>query len=158
MPFIRYLLSVLAVLVYIGSAATGQQSSGPFVESDYAQFRGWGSGAIVGTVSGNLRPGAGAPINCNPATSYSKDFIERSTGGERLTPADPRVWTYHRQTVADASGNFEFRGLPQGEYYVYTGIGWGLRGGYGIVVPAGAMASERVTVRPGQKTKVILNH
>ena len=152
MPFIRYLFSVLVVLVYIGSAAFGQQS-GPFVESDYSPFRGWGSGAIVGHVSS-----AGDPINCSPATSYSKDFIERSTRRARLIPADPRVWRYHRQTVADANGRFEFRNLPQGEYYVYTGIRWGLRGGYGIAVPTGAMAADKVTVRPQQKTIVALTH
>lgn len=163
MPFFRYLISILVVLIYIGSAATGQQSDAPFVESDYAQYRGWGSGAIVGqgffkTGSGNVKPAAGDPINCNPATSYSKEFMVRSTRGKRLTPADSRVWAYHRQTVADANGNFEFRGLPRGEYYVYTGVMWGLRGGYGIAVPRGATVSEKVTVWPGQTTKVILTH
>ncbi len=150
MPFFRYLLWAAVVVVYVGSAAAVQQISVPFVESEYGPYRGWGSGAIVG------RTAAGVAINCNPATSYSSEFVERSTEGERLTPADPRVWTYHRQTIADASGNFEFRGLPRGEYYVYTGIGWGLRGGYGIAVPSGAMGHQRVTVRPGERTKVIL--
>ena len=150
MPFFRCLLWTLAAVVYIGSAAAEQQISAPFVESEYAQYRGWGSGSIVGQTA------AANPINCNPATPYSKEFIERSTRKGRLTSADPRVWTYHRQTVADSSGNFEFRGLPRGEYYVYTGIMWGLRGGYGIVVPTGAMGYERVTVRPGEKTQVTL--
>ncbi len=131
------------------------------MDSDYAQYRGWGSGVIAGqnflkVGSGNVKPAAGDLVNCSPATPYSNDFIERSTGGERLTPADPRVWKYHRQTVADANGNFEFRGLPRGEYYVYTGLMWGMRGGYGIAVPRGATASRKVTVWPGQTTKVIL--
>lgn len=150
MPFFRYLLWAAFFGTYVGSAAAAQQISVPFIESDYAEYRGWGSGAIVG------RTAAGVPINCNPATSYTSEFVERSTKGVRLSPADPRVWTYHRQTIADANGNFEFHGLPRGEYYVYTGIGWGLRGGYGVAVPSGAMVHQRVTVRPGERTKVAL--
>ncbi len=150
MPFFRYLLWAAAVVVYVGSAAAVQQISVPFVESEYAQYRGWGSGAIVG------RTAAGGSHKLQSRNLISSEFIERSTEGKRLTPADPRVWTYHRQTIADASGNFEFRGLPRGEYYVYTGIRWGLRGGYGIAVPSGAMGHQRVTVRPGERTKVIL--
>ncbi len=55
----------------------------------------------------------------NPVTSYSRQWYEESyLGGYKLSKADKRLYNYLKFTYSDNSGNFNFFGLPAGDYYL----------------------------------------
>lgn len=45
-----------------------------------------------------------------------------------MTPPDPRLLGYMRQTIANASGRFKFRNVPASEYYVTGQVTWEVPG------------------------------
>ena len=55
----------------------------------------------------------------NPVTSYSRQWYEESyLGGYKLSKTDKRLYNYLKFTYSDNSGNFNFFGVPVGEYYL----------------------------------------
>ncbi len=55
----------------------------------------------------------------NPVTSYSRQWYEESyLGGYKLSKADKRLYNYLKFTYSDRSGNFNFFGVPTGNYYL----------------------------------------
>ena len=59
----------------------------------------------------------------NPVTSYSKQWYEESyLGGYKLSKTDKRLYNYLKFTYSDGSGNFDFYGVPTGNYYLTATI------------------------------------
>ena len=55
----------------------------------------------------------------NPVTSYSRQWYEESyLGVYKLSKTDKRLYNYLKFTYSDASGNFDFYGVPIGNYYL----------------------------------------
>jgi len=55
----------------------------------------------------------------NPVTSYSKQWYEESyLGGYKLSKIDKRLYNYLKFTYSDDNGNFNFYGVPRGDYYL----------------------------------------
>ena len=55
----------------------------------------------------------------NPVTSYSRQWYEEShLGGYKLSKTDKRLYNYLKFTYSDGSGNFNFFGVPAGNYYL----------------------------------------
>jgi hypothetical protein len=134
-----------------------------FNEEEYKSYSGEGTAAIYGeaflkTRGGDIKKGAGCQVHLNPVTSYSTEWYERQiVGGQVLVFGDQRAVPYHRETVADSNGAFEFDKLPPGEYYVACPIFWEVPVGiYATMVPTGGWAHARVKVGPGERKKVIL--
>lgn len=100
-------------------------------------FRQRGNGKISGqgfllTRAGDVKTCAGQRVYLIPVTAWTL----KTLGG----PYDPtsqfysKLGTALRTTTADAGGNFEFLGLPYGQYYAITSVVWdvpkeGLQGG-----------------------------
>ena len=54
-----------------------------------------------------------------PANAYTTEIVQRSyVQDENLQKPDPRFQKYVRQTESDGGGNFVFRNVPPGNYYV----------------------------------------
>jgi len=59
----------------------------------------------------------------NPVTSYSRQWYEESyLGGYKLSKTDRRLYNYLKFTYSDGNGNFNFYGVPVGNYYLTATI------------------------------------
>jgi hypothetical protein len=100
-----------------------------FNEADFTRTRGTGSGSVVGRAStvedGSPRFAQKIEIDLAPVNAYTTEVVKRRfEGGENLGPADPRYSKYLHSTQTDEHGNFEFRHIPPGDYYVVTKVSW----------------------------------
>jgi hypothetical protein len=128
-------------------------------------YAGSGSSAIVGqafmkTQGGDVKFGAGNQVTLTPVTPFTAEWYRRAViGGENLAGVSAdvaaRFQKYERRTVADGSGNFEFRNIPAGEYYVTCPIFWQIPGAY-TTSTTGGMAHTQVTVGQGETKKVVV--
>ncbi|MBL3571810.1 hypothetical protein JMJ94_20355 [Rhodovulum visakhapatnamense] len=106
---------------------------------------------------------AGEQVALAPATPYQQERIQiiygSVEGGARTTAfgnvppeIDSRAEAMSRKSVCDADGNFTFRGLAAGDYYVVTRAVWSIGG-----APQGGLLSKRIRIRPGEKVRAIIN-
>jgi len=132
-----------------------------FSEDEYAAYKGAGTSIIQGqaflrTRGGDVKYAAGRTISLNPVTSYSTEWFELGImQGNILSAPDPRITPFNRTTIADGMGNFEFRDLPAGEYYIATSIFWEVPDRWGMQ-RTGTNVGSKKSVGPGQIIKVIL--
>lgn len=133
----------------------------PFDESAFEPYSRSGTATITGqaflkTRGGDVKFGAGNDVLLFPVTDYSSELYRRATvGGERVAAVDPRFSKYARMTKADASGNFEFKDLPAGNYYIECLIAWDVPLGRGTMKSGGA-AHATVTVKEGETVKAVV--
>lgn len=97
----------------------------PFPEEEYKYVQKRGRSTVKGTIylenSYNAQkvPGAKIKLWLNPVTSYSRQWYQESyLGGYRLTKTDKRLYNYLKFTYSNESGNFNFFGVPAGDYYL----------------------------------------
>lgn len=132
-----------------------------FNEEEYRPYAAAGTSVIYGeaflkTQAGDVKKGAGNKIHLNPVTQYSTEWYERAVlAGIPLEPADPRVFHYHREMIADSEGRFRFEKLPAGEYYAICEITWAYVQGNALL-PTGGVAHAKIRVGPGEEVKAIL--
>lgn len=86
----------------------------------------------IATVRGRFHQAGGLPgkfgtIKLIPDTPYAREHMDRLfrgscvyTVGMQVLDVDPRHLSHMRVTHADEDGNFEFFGVPDGEYLVYA--------------------------------------
>jgi hypothetical protein len=133
-----------------------------FDEREFAPYAGVGTSSIVGqallkTRGGDVKVGAGNEVVLCPVTPYSTEYYEKAIVGEqKLQPPDERIVRFFRSTIADANGQFEFRKLPAGEYFLGCKITWEIAGVGGTMETTGGVAYGRVRVEPEDVAKVVL--
>ncbi len=154
----------LAMLMLVGCVAPRVPRNTTFDASEYAWSTKPGTGVVTGqafvtTLGGDVKYAAGKTVGLLPVTSYSTEWYERAVcRGEKLEDSPPEVATFTRRVSGDGQGNFKFKDVPAGEYYVGSYIGWLVPwAGYGSsgMSETGAWAHAKVTVREGQTTEVI---
>lgn len=112
--------------------------------------------AFLKTRSGEVKFGAGNEVVCVPVNEYTNETQMRGVvNGENLESPPPAYFKYRRTVIADGNGNFEFKELPAGEYYVSCIIRWEYATQYGAM-PTGGVASAKVKVADGESVKVIV--
>jgi hypothetical protein len=132
-----------------------------FDEAEFAPYAASGTATVTGqaflkTLGGDVKLGAGNTVQLLPVTTYTSELRRRGTlRGERVGPVDPRIEKYRRTTIADGNGNFEFRNLPAGEYYVTCVITWEIPSQYGLQ-QTGGIAYGTVQVGAGETAKVVV--
>lgn len=120
--------------------------------------------AFMRQAGGGVVTCAGEDVTLTPATTYQQERMRviygDISGGSRTTgygdvppPPAPGAERLTRTTKCDAGGNFEFRNLAAGDYYVSTTVQWmasqySYQGGY---------LSTRVRLGVGEAARVILN-
>ena len=160
---LRAIFVLFLVLLIAGCVTTPVQRKTVFIESEYEPYKGKGTASIVGqafakTRGGDVKYAAGNTIFLNPVTSYSTEFFNILVRQQQIpSPPDPRIYYYNSQTIADGNGNFEFKNLPPGEYYIHTIIMWEVPGRYGLQTTGGAIGTQ-VKVGPGETVKAIVTH
>jgi hypothetical protein len=135
-----------------------------FPETEYAALSKAGAAVVSGqaflkTRGGDVKVGAGNSIYLHPVTSYST--FERLHIGDPggLAPYDPRVINYMRETIADATGRFTFKKVPDGEYYLAGKIKWEVPhiSRYGSYMETqGGWIWKTVAVKNGEPVEVML--
>jgi len=133
----------------------------PFDEGLLKPYAGAGSSTIIGQVflktrGAEVRVGAGNEVELVPLIPYTQERLQRATiNGEDIAPRDPRLAQYIRKTIADVQGNFEFTGIPAGEYIIYCLIQWEYGTQYGTATTGGD-AFAIIKVSPNERVKVVV--
>lgn len=122
--------------------------------------------AFLRTRGGDVKKGAGSLVFLNPVTGYSREWWTYGyTLRQPLSPADPRLENYVRETQADADGRFTFRDVPRGDYFVVSSVSWDVpRMSYDPIwrttthtmEQQGGLIAARVRLCDQQPTEVIL--
>jgi hypothetical protein len=154
------LILLFAVTPCLTSCATDRRV--PFNESDFAAYRGPGTGTVVGHLAvtdpdGKLHLGAHFDVEMVPVTPYTQEMVEVELGQGQLLhpPADPRFKKYARIVTADANGNFVFHQVPAGRYFVLGEVDWLLPASEDYAVQWGL---ERIAVGNGQTVNIVVSH
>jgi hypothetical protein len=161
--FMRGRLTMVALGLLLSSCIFSGFATAPrrvaFDESEFAAYRGAGSGTVTGQLvvtsnDGAVHIGDGTHVTLIPVTAYTKEMVEREIGdGDNLGASDPRFKKYVRLTTTDANGNFVFHQIPAGEYFV-SGLGeWSEGDDFQY-----QWACERVTVGNGQTVRIKVTH
>jgi hypothetical protein len=157
------IISIVALLI---SACVNQvqphQMATPFSEKDFARYAKKGTSSITGqaflkTRGGEVRFGAGETVTLIPVTAYSNELWNASLIGARVAYVDPEYAKYTKNTVTDGAGNFEFKDLPAGEYYIECSIFWEVPTDiYPYMRTTGSAIKKHIKVADGENLKVML--
>jgi hypothetical protein len=157
----KRLAFVLTLCFFMMSCAGGRanpvQRTAVFNNDEYLAYMKPGNAAITGqafttTRSGEIRYAAGREISLHPATSYATEYFDvQVVRGAFMSEPDPRFLQFEKKTISDATGNFGFKNLPVGKYYIIAEFSW-CAGRSPQYVILGAITEAR----DGEMTKVIL--
>jgi len=144
-----------------------------FSSKDVSWFNSQGTNTIAGsaflrTKGGDIKTCAGYDVTLLPYSDYASERMAyiygnanegyRTLGLQRkfeFSNESPEYSKHSKTTKCDAQGKFEFNNLPDGDYYVTTGVSWQAGVGAGAeLFPEGAMLMKRLTVT-GRNTKKV---
>lgn len=143
----------------------------PFDPAEAAWAAAKGSNTIVGnamlrTVGGDIKTCAGFEAALVPVTRYGEGRVNIIYGSSQkgynplrtprvIAPASPAYNAIVRTTTCDSLGNFEFNGLPSGEYFIQSVVSWGVPTRY-FTRKEGGVIFLRVKVEGGETKRVVL--
>jgi len=108
-------------LVVFGDEIRAEQEGTPRMEFPIDEYRSLPS-AGTGTISGRVSCGEKGKhyrMYLNPITSYSEEWYQTSfIEGNKLSPANQRLFEYLRFSTSTKKGVFNFYGVPPGEFYL----------------------------------------
>lgn len=147
------LLTVCILALVVSGCISAHQRQYSFVESEYKPYAKTGAAYIRGEVlledreTKVILPESYTKVAAIPVTNYTKEDIEVTLyRGKRITPtADKRLQNYIKTVETDKTGNFEFRYMPPGDYFIAAKASWyiGNKKVYGAIV-------KRVAVNKNQ--------
>lgn len=157
------LFGCIPVQVY--QPLTMNAAASPAEYAPYLLQQGTLGGTIAGqaflkTRGGDVKLGAGNPVTLNPATSYAREWFEKTGSVESRfaeVPPDSLFRKTHRDAVVDAQGKFEFRNLPPGKYLVRSIVSWEVVASAYSTSHQGGVVAAIVDIAPGDTNTVILN-
>lgn len=153
-------LVVLGALM-VGCATSRPVDRVPFNDAEYARLPESGTGVITGqvfmkTVGGDVKYGAGSPVNLFPVTSYSEQWYDvMFVQHKQLAEPNPKANKYFRTVQADGNGNFQFSDIPPGDYFINSVVQWQAPTQFGLS-NQGGMLANRIKVENGKTTRVMI--
>ena len=112
----------------MGGCVAGRQTA--FNPADFSGMQRKGTGLVTGRVSvdssnqGTIHPHY-QQIVLVPVNAYTTENVQRRfINGENLHAADKRLGQYARTVDTDDGGNFTFRGVASGDYYLEGEMPW----------------------------------
>ena len=102
----------------------------PFNPSEYSSLARTGTATVTGqayikTPDGHVHYPHKAQARLNPKTTYSQQWYEINyLGRQNIAIADPRYLAYVYMVDFGANGQFTFRNIPAGDYYLSAPIFW----------------------------------
>jgi hypothetical protein len=157
MLLMRWMHVLFGLIVAATFASCRHQIVTPFNENEFLPYARFGTSTIQGqaflkTRGGEVRYAAGNTVYLMPVTSYSREIYSFR---EMPSQVDERLYIFLRTTTADGSGNFEFKNIPAGEYYIECGIFWEYVGRFGLG-RTGDNVKIQTKVGSNQVLKVVL--
>lgn len=127
-----------------------------------------GTGQITGqafiNVDGKVRYASGGRVSLVPATPYAQERMRAiyGTGSVASKPVrfvgqDPQYRTYARHHTANSQGEFIFRNVAAGDYFITTGIVWRTAGDPVTGKFRRVALKKRVRLGEGEKINVTLS-
>lgn len=162
-------LNSLLLFFFVAACGGTIEMNEPFNSSEVSFVNRSGSAQITGQAflrqrSGGVVTCAGNDVALIPAGAYAKEFITRAFGDVRggripaiMAPQvqhPPEFGALQRRTTCDAEGDFEFRDVANGDYYISTILLWEVPG---QIIPEGGALTELVQVRNGRNQRVLVN-
>ena len=168
-----WMLPVIAVLASGCASPQLVENQTHFDPKEAAVINERGANVIEGQAFLRQRGGgvvtcAGETVTLVPATSYAEERIRQiygsANGGVRFwwdglefAETDPRYYRMVREEICDATGDFRFDDVADGDYYVTTGVSWEVPVNVYYSSTQGGTLARRVQVAYGQIERVILN-
>ncbi|MFY0635484.1 MAG: hypothetical protein JXQ91_16860 [Vannielia sp.] len=166
----RSALALLALpLLWLAGCGPAIEVAKPFSAREVDYVKRPGSATVTGQAFFRQRGGgvvtcAGYNVLLVPAGGYAKEFVTRAFGNVQggsipviLMPKikhPPAFAEYQRKATCDAEGDFEFRAVPNGDYYIFSGILWEVPN---QIIPEGGALAEFFRVSGGRSERVIVN-
>jgi hypothetical protein len=164
--FIFALICIIGVAMLLGSASSPstrvRAASPKLPDSDFDRYSGVGKCSIIGqaflkTRGGDVKYGAGETVMLMPDIPFLNQMHEIQSSPDRYLYLPPDVdskWKQlRRQTITDGAGEFEFKGIPCGSWYVESQVRWEVP----TYSTQGGTVSTRINVNQGNSpVKVIL--
>lgn len=145
----RYLLfCLIATLFSCSDQKTRNEAiliNNEFKDEEVKWFKKDGTASIKGSakfksVTGDIRFGKEFRIELNPYSAYTQErlnhiyknddsgYVHVETGIPKFIP-DPEGYHQTRKVMCNENGEFEFKNLPEGDYYVIAFMLWDKTGG-----------------------------
>lgn len=169
----RLMLSLALVATAAGcSTASPPATVGvAFSPAEVAWFNQSGGNTIKGsavlrTVAGDVKTCAGLNANLIPNSTYARARMLAMYGNERAgllrassgfkwRETDPVYTAMSRTTVCDPLGNFTFKDVPDGDYFITAQVQWGVPGPY-FTSWQGGYLMLRMPIAAGETKEVVL--
>jgi hypothetical protein len=137
----NFILSVLpascaaALFLAACQSAPPPDPNGPleiaYSQSEFRRYERPGDATLAGQAflhdQGDVIPCTGQPVLLFPHTrSFERVFELARMRAHPVLPeaTDPRIVAVTHRAVCDTDGNFTFRNLPRGRWYVFTRVRW----------------------------------
>lgn len=128
-------LAAILLLSACRSMSPPPDPNGPFEiaysQSEFRRYERSGRATLAGRAflhdQGDVIPCTGQPVLLFPHTRSFERMVELARmKAHPVLPetTDPRIAAVTRHTVCDTNGNFTFRNLPRGRWYVFTRARW----------------------------------
>jgi hypothetical protein len=155
----QILITTIAAMLLVGCVTTITQSV-PYNDADFEKYAGTGTSNITGsaflkTRGGDVKVGAGSTVELIPSTPYTYERFAPQNTNVNFGPRDFRLAKHIRTALGDAQGNFEFTGIPAGDYILACSIEWQYASG-SYASTTGGQVVTRVSVKAGETKKVVL--
>ena len=162
----------LAAIMFALAGCVGQviETTVPFDPNEVSYITKRGTATIEGQAFLRQRGGgivtcAGFEVILIPAGQFATERMTQIYGsrdggrinvfgGANQENVDPRYLQMTRKTTCDAEGDFEFREVSNGAYYVFTTVTWQVGNS---IVPEGGGLARRVEVNGNRDVRVLLN-
>jgi len=122
--------------------------------------------SFLKTRGGEVKTCSGSRVSLVPVNDYSTERMRHIYGSNfsgytsyynakkiEFSNNNPGYFRLKRDTVCDAQGNFEFKNVPDGSYYITTSVVWEVPNQYSTSFEGGALM-KKVTVSGGEEKKV----
>ena len=146
MHFGRVIIPVMLTALLAGCQTSGSsspvyQTNAAFSPEEASFINVQGTGRIKGSAyletPNGRKPAARSKVTLVPATAYARERVRLIYGNRKMASAksvrfqgaDRRYHAFTRSTMADIEGNFTFKGIGPGEYFVTTAVVWSPGGG-----------------------------
>ena len=164
----KRLIIIAALAISVTGCATRRAPPPPllarptFPIAEYEALPKTGSGAVTGqaflkTRGGDVKTGAGNKIYLYPVTSYL--LWDEANSRSKKTSIDSRFYEFRRETIADASGRFTFKNVPNGDYKLTGEVTWQVpqvTKYSSYMSTQGGWITKMITVANGETTEIML--
>lgn len=173
----KKVIAVLLMGIFVAACVPKQQTitlHNRFDADAVAFVKSKGSNTIKGsaflkTRGGDVKTCAGNQVHLVPVTPYSTERVQAIygttySGAKEIVEASrikfssdaPGYMEHRLETMCNQHGDFVFNQVPDGEYFLTTGIHWEVAAQYGTGLQGGVLM-QRVTAEGGETKEIILS-